>query len=250
MINGSDFQGGAPIERPVRVLIVEDNLALAEMIAINLKVNGFHPVVAIDPDSAQSEVDAELPDVALLGATLGGDAPISLVDKWRTSSQTRALPIVLLASHEDECVPFRKMQNCSASHVIMPVASVELIACLHSVLYGRSGRQRQARIEIGDLAIDPPAHRVSYAGQNIVVGATEFKLLHFLMKNAEVVYSRTQLVENIWGQHSDIGPRTVDVHIKRLREVLGAGRAMIETVRHVGYRLSVEPQLAANPIQG
>ena len=246
MINGR-LLGGAAMEKPARVLIVEDNLALAGMIAINLMVNGFQPAGAIDADSAQSEVDAELPDVALLSATLGGGAPISLVDRWRTSSQTGTLPIVLLASHEDECVPFREMQNCSKRHLIKPVASVELIASLHSVVRVRSGRQRQARIQIGDLTIDPPAHRVSYAGQDVMVRATEFKVLHFLMKNAEVVYSRTQLVENIWGQHSDIGPRTVDVHIKRLREVLGGGSAMIETVRHVGYRLSVEPLLAANP---
>ena len=171
-----------------RVLIVEDEAPIAELIAVNLRHNGFQPTWAMDSETAQRDLDAGADD-----------------------------------------------------YIIKPFSTKEMLARIRAVLRRRAPEQVGGSVAIGPLLLDAPTHRVSYDGQMLKMGPTEFKLLHYFMKNAERVHSRGQLLDKVWGDHVFIEERTVDVHVKRLREALGVAGVLIETVRGAGYRLTAQP---------
>ena len=223
-----------------RVLIVEDEPAIAELIAVNLRPNGFQPFWAEDGDSAQRELDAVLPDVILLDWMLPGASGLSLARKWRADSRTKAVPILMLTARGDEPDKVAGLDAGADDYITKPFSTQELLARIRAVLRRRAPEQIQDKVNIGELVLDAAAHRVSWQGDMIKVGPTEFKLLHYLMKHPERVHSRAQLLDKVWGDHVFIEERTVDVHVKRLREALGMAGALIETVRGAGYRLSAQ----------
>ena len=222
------------------VLIVEDEPAIAELIAVNLRHNGFQPVWAEDGVTAQRELDAVLPDVILLDWMLPGASGLALARKWRSDSRTKAVPILMLTARGDEPDKVAGLDAGADDYITKPFSTQELLARIRAVLRRRAPEQIQDKVNIGELVLDAAAHRVSWQGDMIKVGPTEFKLLHYLMKHPDRVHSRAQLLDKVWGDHVFIEERTVDVHVKRLREALGMAGALIETVRGAGYRLSAQ----------
>jgi two-component system phosphate regulon response regulator PhoB len=220
------------------VLIVEDEPAIAELIAVNLRHNGFQPVWAEDGVSAQRELDAVLPDVILLDWMLPGASGLALARKWRSDARTKAVPILMLTARGDEPDKVAGLDAGADDYITKPFSTQELLARIRAVLRRRAPEQVQDKVSIGELVLDAAAHRVSWQGELLKIGPTEFKLLNYLMKHPERVHSRAQLLDKVWGDHVFIEERTVDVHVKRLRESLGVAGALIETVRGAGYRFS------------
>jgi two-component system phosphate regulon response regulator PhoB len=229
------------------VLVVEDEPAIAELIAVNLRHNGFRPTLAMDGDSAQREIDAMLPDLVLLDWMLPGASGLSLARRWRSDPRTKAVPIIMLTARGDEADRVAGLDAGADDYMAKPFSTKEMLARIRAVLRRRAPEQGSVTMEIGQLKLDTATHRVSYAEQALKLGPTEFKLLQYLMSHAERVHSRGQLLDKVWGDHVFIEERTVDVHIKRLREALGDAAAMVETVRGAGYRLSVQALATATP---
>ncbi|MGB3067954.1 MAG: phosphate regulon transcriptional regulator PhoB [Ottowia sp.] len=224
-----------------RVLIVEDEAAIAELIAVNLRHNGFQPTWAMDSETAQRELDAVLPDVILLDWMLPGESGLSLAKKWRKDARTKSVPILMLTARGDESDRVAGLDAGADDYITKPFSTKEMLARIRAVLRRRAPEQVGGSVAIGSLLLDASTHRVSYDGQMLKMGPTEFKLLHYMMKNAERVHSRGQLLDKVWGDHVFIEERTVDVHVKRLREALGVAGVLIETVRGAGYRLTAQP---------
>jgi two-component system, OmpR family, phosphate regulon response regulator PhoB len=224
-----------------RILIVEDEPAIAELIAVNLRHNGLSPVWAEDGDSAQREIDAVLPDAILLDWMLPGQTGVALARRWRADARTKAVPILMLTARGDEADKVSGLDAGADDYITKPFSTQELMARIRAVLRRRAPDKAEDTVALGELALDSAAHRVSWKGRPLKLGPTEFKLLHFLMKHPERVHSRQQLLDRVWGDHVFIEERTVDVHVKRLRESLGAGGALVETVRGAGYRITAQP---------
>jgi two-component system phosphate regulon response regulator PhoB len=223
-----------------RVLIVEDEPAIAELIAVNLRHNGFQPTWAEDGVAAQRELDAVLPDAILLDWMLPGQSGVVLAKKWRADARTKAIPILMLTARGDEPDKIMGLDAGADDYITKPFSTQEMLARIRAVLRRRAPEQVNDSVSIGELVLDAATHRVSWQGQPLKVGPTEYKLLHYLMKHAERVHSRGQLLDKVWGDHVFIEERTVDVHVKRLREALGVAGAMVETVRGAGYRLTAQ----------
>ena len=224
-----------------RVLIVEDEPAIAELIAVNLRHNGFQPFWAEDGDSAQRELDAVLPDVILLDWMLPGQSGLSLARKWRADSRTKPIPILMLTARGDEPDKVAGLDAGADDYITKPFSTQELLARIRAVLRRRAPEKSDESVALGGLVLDAAAHRVTWQGAPVKLGPTEFKLLHYLMKHPERVHSRQQLLDKVWGDHVFIEERTVDVHVKRLREGLGSAGTLVETVRGAGYRITAQP---------
>lgn len=227
-----------------RVLIVEDEPAIAELLTINLKHNGFAPIWAGDGVAAQRELDSNLPDVILLDWMLPGQSGLSLSRKWRADSRTKAIPIILLTAKSDEPDKIAGLDAGADDYITKPFSIKEMLARLRAVLRRRSPEIDTQLLAIGDLRLDGATHRVTFQDTVLKLGPTEFKLLQHLMSYPERVHSRGQLLDKVWGDHVYIEERTVDVHIKRLREALGMGGVHVETVRGTGYRITAQATAA------
>ena len=221
-----------------RILIVEDESSIAELIAVNLRHNGFQPIWAIDSATAQRELDDVLPDVILLDWMLPGESGLTLAKRWRSAARTKAVPILMLTARGDEADRVAGLDAGADDYIVKPFSPRELLARIRAVLRRRVPESIVGVVTMGELQLDAETHRVSFAGKQIKVGPTEFKLLHYLMHHPERVHSRGALLDKVWGDHVYIEERTVDVHIKRLREALGEASDMIETVRGAGYRMT------------
>jgi two-component system phosphate regulon response regulator PhoB len=224
-----------------RVLVVEDEPSIAELIAVNLRHNGFAPTVVYDGSAAQREVDAVLPDLILLDWMLPGESGLTLARKWRASARTKAVPILMLTARGDEADRVAGLDAGADDYIVKPFSPRELLARIRAVLRRRVPEASGGVVKMGDLQLDADTHRVSLADKPLKVGPTEFKLLQYLMRHPERVHSRGSLLDKVWGDHVYIEERTVDVHVKRLRESLGEAGNMIETVRGAGYRFTPNP---------
>jgi two-component system phosphate regulon response regulator PhoB len=224
-----------------RILIVEDESAIAELISVNLRHNGFQPVWAMDSESAQRELDDILPDVILLDWMLPGESGLSLARRWRSSARTKAIPILMLTARGDEADRVAGLDAGADDYIVKPFSPRELLARIRAVLRRRVPESVGGAVVLGGLQLDADTYRVSWQDKPIKVGPTEFKLLQYLMRHPERVHTRGMLLDKIWGDHVYIEERTVDVHVKRLRESLGEAGSMIETVRGAGYRMTGSP---------
>ncbi|HEV7576620.1 MAG TPA: phosphate regulon transcriptional regulator PhoB [Caldimonas sp.] len=223
-----------------RILVVEDEPAIAELIAINLRHAGFEVQLAGDADAAQAAVDDVLPILVVLDWMLPGRSGHALARQWRAAARTRTLPIIMLTARAEEADKVSGLDAGADDYLTKPFSANELLARIRALLRRQSPDALDAAVEVGTLKLDPATRRVTSRGREVKIGATEFKLLHFLMTHPERVHSRTQLLDRVWGDHVFIEERTVDVHIKRLRETLTPVECqhMIETVRGAGYRLA------------
>ena len=226
------------------VLVVEDESAIAELIVVNLRHNGFRTIWAMDSASAEREIDAALPDLILLDWMLPGESGLTLAKRWRNQSRTKDVPIIMLTARGDESDRVAGLDAGADDYIAKPFSTKELLARVRAVLRRRSPDQAGETLTIAGLSLDSATHRTSFADQPLKLGPTEFKLLHYLMRHAERVHSRSQLLDSVWGDHVYIEERTVDVHVKRLREALAQAGPMIETVRGAGYRLTAKPAVA------
>ena len=225
-----------------KVLIVEDEPAIAELLSVNLRHNGYKPVWVQDAEAAQREVDAVLPDLVLLDWMLPGQSGVALARQWRAQARTKSMPILMLTARGDEPDRVAGLDAGADDYISKPFSTQELLARMRAVLRRRQPEHAQAALSVGALILDAATHRVSFGGQAIKLGPTEFKLLQYLMAHSERVHSRPQLLDKVWGDHVFIEERTVDVHVKRLREALGKAAGMVETVRGTGYRLTAQSQ--------
>ena len=224
-----------------RVLIVEDEPAIAELVAVNLRHNGFQPIWAMDAVTAQKELDEVLPDVILLDWMLPGESGLSLAKRWRSNPRSKVVPILMITARGDEPDRVAGLDAGADDYIVKPFSPRELLARIRAVLRRRAPEQSGGVVELGGLSLDADTHRVSWQSQPLKVGPTEFKLLQYLMRHPERVHSRGQLLDKVWGDHVYIEERTVDVHVKRLRESLGEAAKLIETVRGAGYRFTAQP---------
>jgi two-component system phosphate regulon response regulator PhoB len=224
----------------VRVLVVEDESAIAELIAVNLRHAAFEVVLAASAVEAQAAIDAVLPDLVLLDWMLPGASGVELARRWRLAPRSRELPILLLTARAEEKDKIAGLDAGADDYLVKPFSVGELLARIRAVLRRRAPMASDTAIEIAGLRLDPMTRRVGRAEVECRLGPTEFKLLHYLMAHPEHVHSRAQLLDRVWGDHVFIEERTVDVHIKRLREALMPVHCaqLIETVRGAGYRLT------------
>jgi two-component system phosphate regulon response regulator PhoB len=222
-----------------RVLVVEDEPAIAELIALNLRHAGHEVMLAADADQARTEVDARLPDLVLLDWMLPGQSGLALARQWRGAERTRALPIVMLTARSEEADKVAGLDAGADDYLAKPFSTNELLARIRAVLRRRAPQALDEAVQVGPLRLEPATRRVSRGEQPVKLGPTEFRLLHFLMAHPDRVHSRTQLLDRVWGDHVFIEERTVDVHVKRLREALAVVdcAGLIETVRGAGYRI-------------
>jgi len=227
-----------------RVLVVEDESAIAELIAINLRHAGYEVTIASAADQAQSEVDQVLPDLVVLDWMLPGQSGLALAKRWRSQARTRELPLIMLTARAEEVDKISGLDAGADDYLTKPFSTQELLARIRAVLRRKAPQALDTAVEIGGLTLDPGTRRVTRGERELRVGPTEFRLLHFFMTHPERVHSRAQLLDRVWGDHVFIEERTVDVHVKRLREALEPANAsrMIETVRGAGYRFTQQVQ--------
>lgn len=230
-----------------QVLIVEDEPAIAELIAINLRHHGFTPVCAEDGPKAQAALDACVPDLIVLDWMLpGGKSGLELARHWRSQPRTKQVPILMLTARSDEPDKIAGLDAGADDYITKPFSVQELLARIRSVLRRRDPLSLGQVLQVGQLRMDGATHQVSYQGEVLKLGPMEFKLLSYFMRHPERVHSRSQLLDQVWGDDVYVEERTVDVHIKRLRQALGSGGggggggAMLQTVRGAGYRLSAD----------
>lgn len=226
------------------ILIVEDEAAIAELMAINLRHAGFEVALASDASQARSAVASMVPALALVDWMLPGESGIALLRQWRSEERTKELPVVMLTARAEEADKLAGLDGGADDYITKPFSPKELLARIRAVLRRRAPQALDDTITSGGLQLDPATRRLAVVreGQRseLRIGPTEFRLLHFLMTHPERVHSRSQLLDRVWGDHVFLEDRTVDVHIKRLRDALApAGCASrVETVRGAGYRYS------------
>ncbi len=227
-----------------RVLVVEDESAIAELISINLRHAGYEVTIAATADQAQFEVDRVLPDLVVLDWMLPGQSGLALAKRWRGAVRTRELPIIMLTARAEEADKIAGLDAGADDYLVKPFSTNELLARIRAVLRRKAPEALDTLVDVGGLKLDPATRRVTRDEREVRIGPTEFRLLHFFMTHPERVHSRAQLLDRVWGDHVFIEERTVDVHVKRLREALEPVNCarMIETVRGAGYRLTQQVQ--------
>lgn len=226
------------------ILIVEDEPSIQELLAINLRHAGFEVLLASSAEEAEHHIRRALPDLLLLDWMLPGQSGVALAKKLRSQERTRQLPIIMLTARAHEADKVQGLEVGADDYVTKPFSPKELVARVRALLRRRAPQLSDELIECAGLSLNPASHRLRVdprgltAAADIELGPTEFRLLAFFMTHPERVYSRTQLLDEVWGDHVYIEERTVDVHIRRLRAALEpCGRqGCIETVRGSGYR--------------
>jgi two-component system phosphate regulon response regulator PhoB len=223
-----------------RVLVVEDEPAIAELIALHLRHEGHLPRVANSSIEAQEALLEQLPDLVVLDWMLPGEPGVALLQKWRQDPRTKSLPVIMLTARAQESDKIKGLDVGADDYLTKPFSPAELMARIRALLRRKAPEALEAPLQVGLLRLDPSARRVFSGSSELQLGPTEFRLLRYLMSHPERVHSRAQLLDKVWGDHVFIEERTVDVHIKRLRDALSpAGCAeLIETVRGAGYRLA------------
>jgi len=222
------------------IMVVEDEPAIQDLIQINLQMGGYRVLTHDSAEDALKGIQNELPDLALLDWMLPGMSGVDLARRLRGDSRTKSLPIILLTAKGEEEDKLKGLESGADDYITKPFSLKELEARIKAVLRRRAPELTQDVIEYHGLKLDPASHKVTGNGKTLSMGPTEFRLLHFFMTHLERVYTRTQLLDFVWGDHVFIEERTVDVHIRRLRSALTPSQHddFIHTVRGSGYRFA------------
>ncbi len=220
------------------ILIVDDEPAICEMIGFALARAGYDHSEAHNTEQAQAKITAEPPVLILLDWMLPGLSGIDFARRLKREEATRGIPIIMLTARGEEADKIKGLETGADDYITKPFSPNELLARIRAVLRRTAPQATDDAIEIDNLHLDPISHRVSSRGHALEMGPTEFRLLHFFMTHAGRVYSRSQLLDLVWGRNVYIGERTVDVHIRRLRLALKkyGHDHLMETVRGSGYR--------------
>ena len=225
-----------------RILIVDDEAAIREMISIALDLAGFDCIEAEDALQAHHLVVDERPALILLDWMLPGMTGIELARRLKRDENTSEIPIIMLTARGEEDNKIQGLDAGADDYITKPFSTRELISRIKAVLRRRAPQLTDDLIEVEGLKLDPTSHRLTGNGQPLAIGPTEFRLLHFFMTHPERVFSRGQLLDQVWGGNVYVEDRTIDVHIRRLRKALepfGFER-FIQTVRGTGYRFSTQ----------
>lgn len=229
------------MSQDITILVVEDEEAIREMLGFTLQRAGFRVIEAGDTREASERLSEQQPDLVLLDWMLPGISGVEFAKRLRRDESTRDLPVIMLTARGEEESKLRGYEAGIDDYVTKPFSTQELVARIRAVLRRSSaGQDASETIEIAGLTLDTASHRVSLNGEAINLGPTEFRLLRFFMTHPERVYSRDQLLDQVWGNQVYIEDRTVDVHVRRLRKALaphGFDRH-VQTVRGAGYRFS------------
>jgi two-component system, OmpR family, phosphate regulon response regulator PhoB len=221
------------------VLVVEDEPQIQELVAINLEHLGHRVLRAASAEEAETSIRAVLPDVVVLDWMLPGESGLSFARRLRADERTRDLPILMLTARAMEQDKISGLEAGADDYLTKPFSPKELAARIKAVLRRRAPQLSGDAVELEGLRLDPATHRVSAGEQRLALSPAEFRLLHFLLTHPGRVYSRAQLLDQVWGDHVYVDERTVDVHIRRLRKALeptGHDR-LIDTIRGAGYGL-------------
>lgn len=226
--------------RTIRILVVDDEPAIREMVGFALTREGFEFLEARDAEEAQTRIADDNPDLLLLDWMLPGVSGIDLARRLKSHPDTQELPIIMLTARSDEAHKVKGLEIGADDYVTKPFSPRELVARVRAVLRRAPPRAGDNILAVADIELDADSHRVTVAGQSLELGPTEFRLLRFLMTHMERVYSRSQLIDLVWGSNAYVEERTVDVHIGRLRKALmpSGHQRLIQTVRSAGYRFS------------
>jgi two-component system phosphate regulon response regulator PhoB len=224
------------------VLIVEDESPILELLALNISQAGYNPLRAISAEHAEKLINEALPDIILLDWMLPGMSGIDFAKKLRSNTLTKTIPIIMLTARSDELDKVKGLEVGADDYITKPFSPRELNARIKAVLRRKAPELTEDLLKINGLELNPVSHRVIGNNKPLEMGPTEFRLLHFFMSNPERVYSRSQLLDKVWGSQIFIEDRTVDVHIRRLRNILTQSQheGLIQTVRGSGYRLSTK----------
>ena len=225
------------------ILVVEDEPAIAELVAVNLSFAGYKVLRAADTIQAETLIRAEQPDLILLDWMLPGSSGVQFAKKLRADDRTLDIPIIMLTARSEEGDKVEGLESGADDYMTKPFSPKELMARIKAVMRRRAPQLTEETVDICGLSLDPSTHRVSGGEQGLDLGPTEFRLLHFFMTHPERVHSRSQLLDQVWGDHVYVEERTVDVHIRRLRQSLSASGhdRHVETVRGSGYRFTARP---------
>jgi two-component system phosphate regulon response regulator PhoB len=223
------------------ILVVEDEPAILELLKVNLIDAGYEVQSAGDAETAQLLLRESLPSLLLLDWMLPGQSGLAFAKQLRADARTKELPVIMVTARTDEADRVAGLEAWVDDYVTKPFSTRELKARIKSVLRRRAPEAAQEALAAGALSLDPSTHRVTVNGQPVPLGPTEFRLLRFFLARPERVHTRSQLLDQVWGDHVYIEERTVDVHIRRLRLALQpfGQDNLIETVRGSGYRLAV-----------
>lgn len=223
-----------------KILIVEDEAPIREMLAFVMEQHGYQPVEAGDFEQAMAAVTEPYPDMILLDWMLPGGSGVQLAKQLKSQDYTRHIPIIMLTARSEEEDKVRGLEVGADDYITKPFSPKELMARMRAVFRRVSPTSLDEPLEINGLKLDPVSHRVTANDEPLVMGPTEFRLLHFFMTHQDRVYSREQLLDHVWGTNVFVEDRTVDVHIRRLRKAIGLHNHddLVQTVRGVGYRFS------------
>lgn len=228
----------AYVARMPTILIVDDEADLASLVEFNLKQAGFETAVALTGEHALQLAARVKPDLVLLDLMLPDISGRDVCRRLRATPQTREVPIVMLTARGEEADRVQGFEVGADDYVTKPFSPRELVLRVKAILRRAGGSELGEKLSLGGLTLDLGAHRAFVAGEEIELTALEFKLLHHLISRPGRVQTREQLLSDVWGISSPLETRTVDTHVMRLRDKLGACREMVETVRGVGYRMS------------
>ncbi|MGI8561860.1 MAG: phosphate regulon transcriptional regulator PhoB [Luteimonas sp.] len=223
-----------------RILIVDDEPAIREMVAYALRKGDYEPAHAGDAQEAHESIADRVPDLILLDWMLPGTSGLELARRLRREPLTRGVPIIMLTARGEENDRVGGLEAGVDDYVVKPFSARELLARIRAVMRRARDDDEDGSVVIGALRIDGAAHRVFAGDTAVQIGPTEYRLLHFFMTHPERVYSRSQLLDHVWGGGVYVEERTVDVHIRRLRRTLEPVQldGMVQTVRGAGYRFS------------
>ncbi|MCC2682056.1 MAG: two component transcriptional regulator, winged helix family [Nitrosospira multiformis] len=222
------------------ILVVEDEPAIQELISYSLR-QAKHTVSSTkNAEEAMKIINDTLPDLVLLDWMLPGMSGADFARMLRRAARTKDIPIIMLTARADESDKVTGLESGADDYITKPFSPRELLARIKAVLRRRAPEAADDVVEIGGLRLDSATHRVTANEIEVVLGPTEFRLLHYLMTHSERVHSRSQLLDQVWGDHVFVEDRTVDVHIRRLRKALENvdKDGLVQTVRGSGYRLS------------
>lgn len=227
---------------PARILVVEDEPAVQELMRYTLEQAGMLAFTASSAEDALASLRESLPDAVLIDWMLPNKSGLALARELRETERTASLPLIIVTARGEESDRVKGLDQGADDYVVKPFSPRELIARIQAVLRRRAPHASDAELTAGGLTLSPVSHEVMFNGKAVELGPTEFRLLHFFLAHPERVYTRAQLLDQVWGDHVFIEERTVDVHIRRLRVALGSngddGEDLIRTVRGSGYKLS------------
>lgn len=223
------------------VLIVDDEAAIREMIVVALEMADYNCVEASNAQEALIAIVDHRPDMILLDWMLPGTNGIELARRLKRNDSTADIPIIMLTAKTEEDNKVQGLEVGADDYITKPFSPRELVARLKAVLRRATPHGTESEIEVDGLVLDPLCHRVTSHNESLTMGPTEYKLLHFFMTHQDRVYSRSQLLDQVWGGNVYVEDRTVDVHIRRLRKALGEKHEhLVQTVRGTGYRFSAQ----------